>query len=157
MARPSPTGQTIRNISARKLLAKGLVAMLVLTGSTAVADTEIEMGGGAKVENVRIDAAKAGGDAQIRLLIVNEGQTALHLRGISSVAAQGSRIDTEIDSGKSIELNMLTIPPNETLDFETFHQRLFLSRLKRNLEPGQELKIRFHFLEGELSAVAHVH
>ncbi len=170
---PAQTGENMSNIdrSSRALplrsngnrtfylwlLGAGFVVAFFLIGSAATADTEIDIGNGARVESVRIAAANAGEDAQIRLRIVNEGQSALHLRGVSSSAADGSRIDTEITLGKSIDLEVLTIPPNETLNLETFHQRLFLSRLKRDLASGQELEIQLHFLEGDLSVIAHVH
>tara|TARA_R110002072_G_scaffold1084_8_gene8964 strand:- start:461 stop:952 length:492 start_codon:yes stop_codon:yes gene_type:complete len=139
------------------LAATGFILALFLIGSTATADTEIDIGNGVRVESVRIAAANAGEDAQIQLLIVNEGPSALHFWGVSSEAANGSRMDAEIAPGENIELETLMIPPNETLNLETFHQRLFLSRLKKDLLPGQELEIQLHFAEGYLSVVAHVH
>ena len=134
------------------LAAAGVILGLFLIGSTATADTEIDIGNGARVESVRIAAANAGEDAQIQLVIINEGPSALHFWGVSSEAANGSRMDAEIAPGENIELETLMIPPNET-----FHQRLFLSRLKRDLVPGQELEIQLHFAEGVLGVVAHVH
>ena len=139
------------------LAATGFIVALFLIGSTATADTEIDIGNGVRVESVRIVAANAGEDTQVQLLIVNQGQTALHLKSVSSAEAEGSRIDTAVTPGKNVDLEILTIPPNETLNLETFHQRLFLARLKRDLVPGQELEIQLHFLEGDLSVVAHVH
>lgn len=139
------------------LAATAVILTLFLIGSTATADTEIDIGNGVRVESVRIAAANVGEDAQIQLLIVNEGQSALHFWGVSSEVANGSRMDAEIAPGENIELETLMIPPNETLNLETFHQRLFLSRLKRDLLPGQEVEIQLHFVEGYLSLVAHVH
>jgi len=133
------------------------MVMLILVAQPTVADSRLETGSGVRVENVRISAGDVGGHAQIKFLISNETQTPLHLMGISSAAAKESRLEIEISSGKHVATEMLTIPANETLNFETFHQRIFLSQLTRKLVSGQELSIRFHFLEGELDTVAHVH
>lgn len=146
-----------RKNCASKLLAAGVAVLLILTAQPTIADSRLETGNGVRVENVRISAGDIGGDAQIRFLIFNEMQTPLHLKGVSSAAAKESRLEIEISSGKHITTEVLTIPANETLNFETFHQRIFLSRLTRKLVPGQELSIRFHFLEGDLDTVAHVH
>jgi copper(I)-binding protein len=153
----TPTGSTGAGNWISRILAQCLVMTFIIFGSSALADTRRDIGGGARVENVRIDAVGAGEDARIRLLIVNESQMSLHLLRVSSVDAKGSKIDTEVGPGKRIALDMLTIPSNETLNLETFHQRLFLTGLKRKLEAGREIVIRFHFLEGSLNTVAHVH
>ena len=146
-----------RDNSASKFLVAAVTVMLILAAQPTIADSRLETGSGVRVENVRISAADIGSEARIRFLIFNETQTPLHLMGISSAAAKGSRLEIEISGGKHVATEMLTIPANETLNFETFHQRIFLSQLTRKLVSGQELSIRFHFLEGDLDTVAHVH
>lgn len=134
-------------------------ALLALAslGSTVNADTRLEISTGIRLENIRVEAGRVGADAQIKLIIVNEGQIAMHLVRVTSAVSGGSKIETEISPQNSMPIEMLTIPANETLNLETFHQRIFLSRLKRDLVAGEDLAIRFHFLEGELNAFAHVH
>lgn len=148
---------SIRKNCASKLLAAGVTVLLTLAAQPTIADSRVETGSGVRVENVRVSAGDIGADAQIKFLIFNEMQTPLHLMGISSAVAKESRLEIEISSGKHVTTEVLTIPANETLNFETFHQRVFLSQLTRKLVPGQELAIKFHFLEGDVDTVAHVH
>lgn len=110
-----------------------------------------------RLEDVRISAGNIGDDARVKFLITNNGHTPLQLRGISSLASDNSRFEIKISNKKHISAEVLSIPPNETLDFQTLHQRIFLSQLTMKLVPGQELDIKFHFLQGDIDVIAHVH
>jgi len=130
--------------------------LLMVVAQPSFADSQLSTAL-VRLENVRISAGDIGDDAQVRFLIFNNGHTPLHLRGISSLVAKSSRFEIEISNKKHVTAELLSIPADETLNFQTFHQRIFLSRLTKKLVPGQEIDIKFHFLKGDLDAVAHVH
>ena len=146
-------------IGRRRPLARAAVLALVamLLSPPGAADTRVDIGSQVRLEKISMSASPAGGTARLRVLIVNEGVTGLHLRGVVTGVSERSEIVAELQPGKTVRLDLLAIPANETLDLTTFHQRIVLHGIKSRLVPGVEIPVRFDFMEGEVAGTAHVH
>jgi copper(I)-binding protein len=150
------------NVMGRKR-ARRLLSLLVASSSALVAavpasaDQPPDHHGRVTVENVWVTPANEAEQAILRLRILNETHSPMHLLGVASPLAKGSQIVGRISDHRTARLGSIGIRPDDMLDLTTSHLWIELGPLSREIRQGDLIPIELVFVRGRIHADAHVH
>lgn len=143
--------------------ARRLLSLLVALSSALVAavpakaDQPPDHHGHVTVEDVWVSPASEAGPAILRLRILNETHSHMHLLGVATPLAKGSQIIGRISDHQTARLGSIGIPPDDALDLTTNHLWIELGPLSQEFRQGDLIPIELVFVRGRIHADAHVH
>lgn len=123
----------------------------------ADADVTLEYGADVVVEDAYATAGAVGGRSYVRFRIINHGRQNLHLLGLSTDVAGGSKLLADVGTDKPAVLESINIPAESTLDLTTSHLKYEIYPLQVDLHPGATFVIILDFVRKRIPADVHVH
>lgn len=137
------------------LLAASLSALVA--AEPVRADQPPDHHGSVIVEDVWLTPANEAGQAILRLRILNETHSSMHLLGVATPLAKDSQIIGRISDHRTARLGSIGIRPDGALDLTTSHLWIELGPLSREIRQGELIPIELVFVRGRIHADAHVH
>lgn len=146
-----------RKLSHRLLSLLIASSSVILAAVPVRADQPSHHHGDVVVENVWITPAKDAEQAILRLRILNETQSPMHLLGVTAPLAKSSQIVGRVSDHQTASLGSIGIRPDSALDLTTSHLWIELGPLSREIKQGELIPIELVFVRGRIPADAHVH
>src|SRR3546814_6862026 len=132
--------------------ARRLLSLLVALSSALVvavpvrADQPPDHHGRVTVENVWVTPANEAGQAILRLRILNDTHSPMHLLGVATPLAKNSQIVGRISDRQTARLGSIGIRPDGALDLTTIHLCIDLGPLSRSIMHGDLLDLMLTLL-----------
>lgn len=139
-----------------RCLAIAIAATVVAVPEYVSADETTDVAADVQVIAATADPAPAGSCTRIRFTLVNDGRESLHVLGLESGIASGSRLWGKISATQTVVLESINIPAGETIDFS--QSRWFeLCGLTTDLKPGDVLVLKLQMVDWTTEFSTHVH
>lgn len=150
------------NIMVRKQARRRLPLLVALSSALVAAgpvraDQPPDHNGLVTVETVWAIPASEAGKTVLRLRILNQTHSPLHLLGVATPLAKDSQIIGRISDHQTARLGSIGIRPDDMLDLTTSHLWIELGPLSHEIRQGDLIPIELVFVRGRIHADAHVH
>ena len=133
------------------------ILITLINAHNALADAPERPVGSLTISEVSASAGELGGSSIVRLLIQNDGATAISFLGVSSPIAMHSKLMGRISATGSTAFESIVIPADGTLDLNSSHLWVTLTPIHKAFLPGEKIPLTIRFVEGDISVMAHVH
>lgn len=129
----------------KKLLAFGMVCMLLLSACGAMGETSTDI----EAHDAWARAAFESGNTAVYLLVHNHSDNDDEITGTSSDAAETTEIHkSEMDANGFAQMNLQTsipLPMDAEISFQPGGYHIMLTGLKKDLNIGDKISITLHF------------
>lgn len=130
--------------------------LLLAVARGAAADGSALLGSSVSIDDVHLEAARAGEDSQLQFSLRNDMREALVLLAVKSDVSPSSRFMARVGAGEWVEVGSITIPTESVLNLGSSHLRIVFEDIESDLPANTSVPVQLQFTRGSLTVMAHV-